>query len=110
MLQDILLAFPEKNDEENWEYYLRKELKYPLKVITSGALNTQRGIKMTVTGLDFIDDHDGFIMKVTSGKQKLIYPLLDMEAADTKSNLHDLLEIYSEWQEDYYEEEMDFFF
>jgi len=110
MLQDILLAFPKKNDEENWEYYLRKELTYPFKVITSGTLNNRRGIKMTVTGLDSIDEQDGFIMKVTSGKQKLLYPLLDMEAADAKSNLHDLLEIYSEWQEEYYDLEMDFFF
>lgn len=100
---EILLTIPEKNDEENWDYYLRKQLKYPFEAIIRGMMDNPPGTKMTVRGIDSIHEEDGFIMKVKVGKYYQKYPLFDLEAPEQQSELYDLLEIYSEWQGYYYD-------
>jgi len=109
-LRKILFQFPAKEDEENWDDYLLKHLKFPFKAQTKGLFEYMGGmpenITLKITEIAGRNFEVGYIMLVEDmkTKQSFTHPLVDFEIkGKSNQNLKQLLNDYNDWAEDVYD-------
>jgi len=86
--------------EEAWNDYLKKILVFPFEAEVSepqdrGPLRS--GDKVQVDKIDSVDDLYGILVKVSQGRQRLVFPLCDLTATDKKSPNYLPVNDYSVW-------------
>lgn len=98
-LQGILLAAPEKSDEQNWVAYLEEHLSLPFSARTRGLFSgVDPGRKVKVIGSLGYSPEDGLIVRVKTGKQEFLLPLADLAGTDD-GRVAQMLDDYFAWFE-----------
>lgn len=99
LMQEILLKFPEKSDRYNWEFWLKKNLKFPFTGESRGYFNYLPGEKMKIDG--FYDWHEdgGLLVWVNESDELRDHPLLDIQ---TNNKSKGILDLYHEWSDFYF--------
>ena len=86
----ILLHDPTVGEEENWEIYLKNNLKFPFDAKVLGRLDRRKGSKVKVIGISHLDNRGrGQVMKIKVGRsrQTQYYPLIDLAPIKEGNNL-----------------------
>jgi len=94
LLQKIMLNFPEKSDHENWEIWLKENIKFPFTGKSRGYYNNREGAILKVTGIYGWNEDVGLLISVNRGGISMDHPLIDIESRG--KNKHDF-DIYHEW-------------
>lgn len=85
---------------EAWERYLRKALSFPFKAKVSEFQeggDLQVGDRVSVQGIDHLDDLYGIIIEVRQGRDYFDFPLCDLEVAGRKSLNYQPVKDYCVW-------------
>ena len=85
---------------EAWNHYLSKVITFPFKAMVSepqdsGPLDDDA--EVNVLRIVDTDDLYGLLVKVTSGRQRLVFPLCDLTVEDKKSSNHIPVQDYCVW-------------
>ena len=101
---DKILGDADLDDElealEAWEKHLSQHLTFPFDAEVSelqerGPL--RGGDRVQVHGFEMLDDRYGIIVKLRRGRSAYHFPLCDLEAVDSSSPNHDLVQLYAVW-------------
>lgn len=101
--QAILLQKPALMDYENWEIYLKKQLKFPMNVKSRGLLEFRKGEKLYITKLAGYNEEVGLIADVDYRNRPGNYPLYDLMPVTKNKQLQQIFDDYLTFAEEMYE-------
>ncbi len=97
LMQEILLKFPEKSDQDNWKFWLTKNLQLPLNGKSRGYYSDPPKTKMTIKSIDEWDEDGGLLVLVDkNGSGIMDHPLADISISGKQKGI---LELYNEWMD-----------
>ena len=97
LMQEILLKFPEKSDQDNWKLWLTENLQLPFNGKSRGYYNDPPKMKMEIKSIDQWDDIGGLLVIVDKNGWNIIdHPLYDISTTGKQKKI---LELYNEWMD-----------
>ncbi len=97
LMQEILLKFPEKSDQDNWKLWLTENLQLPLNGKSRGYYDYPTKTKMKIKSIDQWDDIGGLLVIVDkNGKGIIDHPLCDISTSGKQKKI---LDLYDEWMD-----------
>ena len=101
--QTILLQKTELMDYENWEIFLRNQIKFPVNVKSRGMLEFRKGERLYITKLEGYNEEVGLIVNVDYRNRPGNYPLYDLMPVAKDKQLQQIFDDYLTWAEEMYE-------
>jgi len=94
MMQEILLKFPEKSDKENWEFWIKEHISFPISGKSRGYFNDPSGIKMKINSIYEWHEGAGLLVLIDRNGMVMDHPLIDIKIDGKHKNI---FELYDEW-------------
>lgn len=97
LMQEILLKFPEKSDQDNWKLWLTENLQLPLNGKSRGYYNDPLKTKIEIKSIDQWNDIGGLLVIVNkNGSGSIDHPLCDVYTTGKQKKI---LDLYDEWMD-----------
>ena len=98
LMQEVLLKFPEKSDQDNWKLWLTENLQLPLNGKSRGYFDYPTKTKMEIKSIGQWDDIGGGLLVIVdkNGKGIIDHPLCDISTTGKQKKI---LDLYDEWMD-----------
>jgi len=96
MMQEILLKFPEKSDQENWEFWIKEHISFPISGKSRGYFNDPSGTKMKINSIHEWHESAGLLVLIDRNGIVMDHPLTDIKI---DGKYQHIFELYDEWHD-----------